>query len=58
MEVKAAKEKKIVENNSPIERKSPLGWNTVMDSNDEAIDVKFIYWAHHKIDDDRPIKKS
>ena len=58
MEVKTAKEKKNEENNSPVERKSPLGWNTVMDSNDETINVKFIYWAHHKIDDDRPVRES
>ncbi len=58
MEVKKAKEKTEVENSSPVERKSPLGWNTVLESDGENIDVKFIYWAHHKIDDDRPVRES
>ncbi len=42
-----------VGNTNSVEKKNPLGWNTAMDSDGETVQVKFRYWAHHKIDNDR-----
>lgn len=57
MEVKKAEEKKETEERYSVERRSPLGWNVILKPDGEDIETKFIYWAHHKVDDNRPVRK-